>query len=84
MLHRVSPGARRARRELGWLERGIGLRGLRRDLRAAGFGELRRFFGPTRPYEGRIGGFAWQLTRLLAANVAVAPQAHLWIAARRR
>ena len=82
-LHRFSPGARRAQRELGWLERGIGLRALRRDLRAAGFGELRRFFGPTRPYEGRIGGFAWQLARLLAANVAVAPQAHLWIAARR-
>jgi SAM-dependent methyltransferase len=82
-LHRISPRARRARRELGWLERGIALRGLRRDLRAAGFAEQRRFFGPTRPYEGRIGAFAWQLARLLAANVAVAPQAHLWLAARR-
>jgi 2-polyprenyl-3-methyl-5-hydroxy-6-metoxy-1,4-benzoquinol methylase len=83
-LHRVSPGARAARRELGWLERGLTLRGLRADLRAAGFGEVRRFFQPTRPYAGRGGGFAWQLTRLVAANFLVAPQAHLWLAARLR
>jgi SAM-dependent methyltransferase len=81
-LHRVSPGARAARRELGWLERGLTLRGLRADLRAAGFGEVRRFFQPTRPYTGRGRGFAWQLTRLVAANFLVAPQAHLWLAAR--
>src|SRR5213075_2096569 len=66
-LHRFSPEARRVRAQRGWLERG---------LRAAGFGTTRRFFGPTRPYEGRIGGFTWQLTQLAAANVAVAPQAH--------
>jgi 2-polyprenyl-3-methyl-5-hydroxy-6-metoxy-1,4-benzoquinol methylase len=83
-LHRVSPGARAARRELGWLERGLTLRGLRADLRAAGFGEVRRFFQPTRPYAGRARGFAWQLTRLVAANFLVAPQAHLWLAARLR
>jgi SAM-dependent methyltransferase len=82
-LHRLSPEARRVRRERGWLERGLTLRGLRRDLRAAGFGELRRFFQPTRPYEGRMRGFTWQLTRLVAANLAVAPQAHLWVAAER-
>jgi hypothetical protein len=82
-LHRLSPEARRVRAQRGWLERGLTLRGLRRDLRAAGFGATRRFFQPTRPYEGRVGGFTWQLTRLVAANLAVAPQSHLWIAAQR-
>jgi SAM-dependent methyltransferase len=82
-LHRLSPEARRVRRERGWLERGITLRSLRRDLRAAGFEDVRRFFQPTRPYEGRVRGFAWQLTRLVAADLLVAPQAHLWLAARR-
>jgi SAM-dependent methyltransferase len=81
-LHRLSPEARRVRRERGWLERGLTLRGLRRDLRVAGFGETRRFFQPTRPYEGRVRGFGWQLARLVGANLAVAPQAHLWVAAR--
>jgi SAM-dependent methyltransferase len=82
-LHRLSPEARRVRRERGWLERGLTLRALQSDLRAAGFGETRRFFQPTRPYEGRLRGFAWQLARLVAANLAVAPQAHLWVAAQR-
>jgi SAM-dependent methyltransferase len=82
-LHRLSPEARRVRAQRGWLERGLTLHGLRRDLRAAGFGTTRRFFQPTRPYEGRIGGFAWQLTRLVAANWAWAPQSHLWVAAQR-
>jgi SAM-dependent methyltransferase len=82
-LHDYSPGAHRVARELGWTERGLRLRDLRADLRAAGFGETRRFFQPTQPYEGRVRGFAWQLARLVGANVFVAPQAHLWIAARR-
>lgn len=82
-LHRLSPEARRVRRERGWLERGLTLRGLRRDLRAAGFGATRRFFQPTRPYEGRVRGFTWQLARLVAADLAWAPQAHLWLAAER-
>jgi SAM-dependent methyltransferase len=82
-LHRFSPEARAVTRELGWMERGLTLRELRRDLRACGFAEPRRFFGPTRPYEDRGRGFAWQLTRLVAANVWVAPQAHLWLAAQR-
>jgi SAM-dependent methyltransferase len=82
-LHRFSGEAHAVRRERGWLERGIALAGLRRDLRAAGFGEIRRFFQPTRPYENRLRGFAWQLTRLAAANAWVAPQSHLWLAARR-
>jgi SAM-dependent methyltransferase len=82
-LHRLSPEARRVRAERGWLERGITLRGLRADLRAAGFGTMRRFFQPTRPYEGRVREFTWQLARLVAANWLWAPQAHLWIAAQR-
>jgi len=69
------------RRERGWLERGLTLRALRRDLRAAGFGTTRRFFQPTRPYERRVRGFSWQLARLTAANLAWAPQSHLWVAA---
>jgi SAM-dependent methyltransferase len=82
-LHAVSPRARATRRELGWAERGVTLRGLRRDLRVTGFTEIRRFFQPTAPYERRLRGFAWQLARLVGANVWVAPQAHLWLAARR-
>jgi SAM-dependent methyltransferase len=80
-LHRVSLGARSARRELGWLERGLTLRSLRRDLRAAGCGELRRFFQGTRPYEGW--GVGRQLARLVGARLLAAPQHHLWLAARR-
>jgi SAM-dependent methyltransferase len=82
-LHRLSPGARATHRELGWLERGLTLRGLRRDLGAAGFAAPRRFFQPTEPYEGRLRGFAAQLARLVAADVAAAPRAHLWLAAQR-
>jgi SAM-dependent methyltransferase len=83
-LHQISPGAHATRRDLGWTERGLTLRGLRRDLRVAGFEEVRRFFEPTRPYESRIRGFGWQLVRLIAANVWVAPGASLWLAASRR
>jgi 2-polyprenyl-3-methyl-5-hydroxy-6-metoxy-1,4-benzoquinol methylase len=80
-LHRFSPEARRTQRERGWLERGLTVRGLRADLRAAGFGQVRRFFQGTRPYEGW--GLVPQLVRLLAARVLVAPQHHIWLAARR-
>jgi SAM-dependent methyltransferase len=82
-LHRFSPGAHAARRDLGWTERGPTLRGLRRDLRTAGFGAIRRFYQPTAPYEDRVRGFGWQLLRLVGANLLVAPGAHLWVAARR-
>ena len=82
-LHRISPEARRVRAERGWLERGLTLRGLQRDLRAAVFGTTRRFYQPTRPYERLLRGFTWQLARLVAANWAWAPQAHLWVAAER-
>ena len=82
-LHRYSGEARHVHKERGWLERGIDLSGLKADLTANGFAEPRRFFQPTRPYEGRGRHFAWQLSRLIAANFWVAPQAHLWLAARR-
>jgi hypothetical protein len=82
-LHRLSPGARATSRELGWSERGLSLRGLRKDLRAAGFDETRRFFQPTSPYGERLKGTAWQLARLVGASVLVAPQGHYWLAARR-
>lgn len=81
-LHGLSPLARRTSRELGWTERGLSVRRLRRGLRAAGFGEVRRFYGPTRPYEGRL-GLLWQGARLVGANVAAAPQMHVWLAARK-
>jgi SAM-dependent methyltransferase len=82
-LHRLSRGARAAQREHGWMERGLSLRALRRDLTAAGFVEIRRFFQPTEPYRGRGRAFAWQLARLAGANFWVAPRAHLWLVARR-
>jgi hypothetical protein len=81
-LHRLSPNARRTQRELGWLERGLTLRELRRDLAAAGFADVQRFFQGTRPYRG-TGGFAGQLARLVGARVLAAPQHHLWLSARR-
>ncbi|MFL5830648.1 MAG: class I SAM-dependent methyltransferase [Solirubrobacteraceae bacterium] len=82
-LHRFSPEARDTRRERGWMERGLSLRTLRRDLAAAGFTETRRFFQPTNAYTGRLRGFAWQLARLIGSNFWVAPQTHIWLAARR-
>jgi SAM-dependent methyltransferase len=83
LLHAMSPGARRTTRELGWIERGISVRGLRRDCTRAGLGDFRRFLEPTRAYENRGRGFAWQAVRLAASNLAVAPQASVWLAARR-
>jgi GT2 family glycosyltransferase/SAM-dependent methyltransferase len=82
-LNWISFDARRVRREKGWLERGVTVGGLRRDLRAAGLTEARRFFEGTQPYEARVRGFGWQLARLVAANFAVAPRSHIWLAARR-
>jgi SAM-dependent methyltransferase len=82
-LHWLSPSARRQSRESGWVERGFTLRGLRADLRAAGFVEVRRFFQGTHPYESRGREFAWQLARLVAANLVTAPQTPYWLAARR-
>jgi SAM-dependent methyltransferase len=82
-LHDVSPHARSVERDLGWKERGVRVRVLKRDLAAAGLVDPRRFFQGTRPYEGRGRDFLWQLTRLVAANAWVAPQAQVWLAARK-
>jgi 2-polyprenyl-3-methyl-5-hydroxy-6-metoxy-1,4-benzoquinol methylase len=83
LLHHVSPAARRTHRDVGWVERGIGVRKLKRDCRRAGLGGFRRFFEGTGSYESRVRGFGWQLIRLAAANVAFAPRASIWLAARR-
>jgi SAM-dependent methyltransferase len=82
-LHWISPHARQTTRELGWSERGITARGLRRDCSAAGLGEFCRFFEGTRPYESRVREFARQLARLAGANIAVFPRALIWVAARK-
>ena len=42
-----------------------------------------KFFQPTRPYESRGRGFAWQAIELVAANFWVAPQVLIWLAAQR-
>jgi SAM-dependent methyltransferase len=82
-LHRLSPHARHTTRHRGWTERGLRVRPLRRSLHRAGFGEVRRFYGATRPYESRLRGLLGQGARLVGANLAVAPQMHVWLAARR-
>lgn len=83
LLHAVSPHARAVSRDLGWTERGVGVRRLRRACRAAGLTESRRFFEGGRPYASRGREFAVELVRLVAANVAVAPRTHVWLAAGR-
>ena len=82
-LHYLSPHAREVHRQEGWIERGIFVHKLKRDCRRAGLGEFRRFFEGTRPYESRTREFLWQLIRLVSANVAVAPQALVWVFARK-
>ena len=68
-------------RERGWLERGLTMRELRRDLDRAGFTDVRRFHQGTRPYAGAR-GFLGELARLVGARVIAAPQHHLWVSAR--
>lgn len=81
-LHAISLNARRTTKELGWLERGIRLRTLKRDCRAAGLSEFRRFYEGTSPFTGRA-GFVWQLARLVGAQINVSPGTSMWLAARR-
>jgi len=83
-LHAISPHARRASRQLGWVERGVLLRTLKRDCRDAGLTEFRRFYEGTAPFSARATGFAWELARLVGAQVNVSPRTSLWLAARRR
>jgi SAM-dependent methyltransferase len=81
-LHTISPHARATMRERGWLERGVTVRGLRRDLRHAGLIDQRRFYGPTHPYERRWAELGRELVRLVLAGLWVAPQQLVWVAAR--
>ncbi len=83
LLHLVSPGAWRVRREMGWIENGIGVRAMRRWCRHAGMPTTKRFFEPTRPYSDRVRAFGWETIRLVAANVVFAPSHHVWLAAQR-
>ena len=80
VLRGVSPGARRASKDLGWVERGIKVSAPKGDCAAAGLTEFRRFFEGTSPYESRSLGFGRELIRLVAANVAFAPRSSMWLA----
>jgi 2-polyprenyl-3-methyl-5-hydroxy-6-metoxy-1,4-benzoquinol methylase len=82
-LHGISPAARRTSREEGWIERGIILRTLRRDCRAAGLGQFRRFHEGTSPFTAGTRPFLWQLVRLVGAQITLSPRTSLWLAARR-
>lgn len=82
-LHSVSPYARRTVREHGWVEKGVRVSSLKRYGSAAGLGDFRRFFEGSQPYANRFWEFAWQVGRLAAANIWVAPQSSIWLAARK-
>ena len=82
-LHAISPHARRTNKELGWVERGIVLRTLKRDCRLAGLNEFRRFYEGTSPFARGASSFAWQLARLIGAQVQFSPQTSIWLAAKR-
>lgn len=82
-LHSISPHARRTSEELGWVERGVRVRTLKRDCREAGLGDFRRFYEGTQPHTGRVLDFGYQAARVVAARAASAPQMSVWLAARR-
>jgi 2-polyprenyl-3-methyl-5-hydroxy-6-metoxy-1,4-benzoquinol methylase len=82
-LHAISPHARRTTKELGWVERGIVLRTLKRDCRAAGLSGFRRFHEGTSPFSRGIGSFLWQFGRLVGAQMNVSPHTSVWLAARK-
>jgi 2-polyprenyl-3-methyl-5-hydroxy-6-metoxy-1,4-benzoquinol methylase len=82
-LHGFSPHARRTARDEGWIERGVSLRKLKTDCRAAGLNEFRRFYEGTSPFTPGKGRFLWQTGRLLGAQVNVSPKTSLWLAARK-
>lgn len=83
VLHHISPSARRASREEGWVERGVSPRKLKHDCRAAGLNDFRRFYEGTAPITSSPRHLLWQATRLVASRVAFAPQASVWLAARK-
>ncbi len=83
LLHVISPGARKVTRELGWVERGIGIRALRRDLARAGFKDAKRFVQPVSPAAARPASLLWQLGRYAGGMVGMGPSMHNWLAARK-
>jgi len=82
-LHNISPHARRTSKDEGWVERGVRVRTLKRDCRAAGLGDFRRFYEGTQPHRGRALDFGYQAARVFAARAASAPKMSIWLAARR-
>jgi len=79
-LHRYSADGRSTSDEKGWVERGVTMRGLRRDCRAAGFRQLRRYFEGTHPASG-MRELAWQALRLAGMPFSTSPSAMIWLAA---
>ncbi len=82
-LHHFSPRARRTSQEVGWVERGVRVRTLKRHCTTAGLGDFRRFYEGTRPHTGRWQDFGYQAVRGLASRASSAPQMSVWLAARR-
>ena len=82
-LHHLSPSARRTHRESGWIERGVTVHQLKRDGRAAGLSNFRRFYEGTAPHRGRPRDLIWQTARLFGARFSTAPQMSIWVAAQR-
>jgi 2-polyprenyl-3-methyl-5-hydroxy-6-metoxy-1,4-benzoquinol methylase len=82
-LHGFSPSARRTHAELGWVERGVTVRQLKRDGRSFGLGNFRRFYEGTAPHTGRVRDLSWQAARLVGARFSTAPQMSIWLAAQR-
>jgi len=79
-VHRYSAHARATTHGKGWVERGLTMRGLRRDCRTAGFGRLRRYFEGTHPASGTR-ELAWQALRLAGMPFSTSPAAMIWLAA---
>ena len=81
VLHTISPHARQTTATLGWTERGVSVRSLKRDCLSADLDNFRRFYEGVGPLEARA--LPWQLARLAGQVLAFAPQASVWLAAQR-
>jgi len=82
-LHDLSPGARRVSKQMGWVEKGVRVRSLKRYCSATGLGNFRRFYEGTDPYAGGVRDLGWQAARLLGARLSTAPQMSVWLAAQK-
>jgi len=80
-MHQFSPHARKTTRELGWVERGVMVRQLKRDCVAAGLGGFKRYYEGTAPNRGGFRSLLLQTGRLWGARVSTAPQMSVWLAA---